>query len=393
MSNNILQINNQKEAIIVKIQEILLIIFIVLSPIYKCLTGINIAGYNPITIVVGLLLVCYTLNLYNTIVDKQQRFFSITILLFFCIEVLFISKNNRIGWILPILLYAFFLQTDIRVSIRRVYKAFFLSSIIAAFFSLIVGFSGGVVTRAAASVDGSIAPITVTILLFCDTESEIKRSTLNSVMKVAAMISSIIVLIFGMSRARVLIVVVCFLIYGLSKLTELIKNGGRVSRDVVSFFIMVLILVSVLFFSGAIEAMIEPILERFSTEGLNSMGRNVEAEFGINLFKENVLFGGGWGSFSFVNLGGSVVEYDNHSAYIAVLARGGLFLAVPIFLSYYLLMKKAILIREKSRVAWVMMLVFLLLSYGNAGMFNYTICSLIPLVVLDIKKRLYNENY
>ena len=66
-------------------------------------------------------------------------------------------------------------------------------------------------------------------------------------------------------------------------------------------------------------------------------------------------------------------------------------MAIPMFLSYFALLKRAIIIRRLSNVAVMLMVVFLLLSYGNAGMFNYTICCTIPLVVLDIKRNNMKE--
>ncbi len=389
MKNKVIRVNNMKKTIVVSIQEVLLIAFIILSPIYKCLEDITIVGFNMVTIVIGALLICYVSNILQVINSRQQRFFSLTILVVFCIELLFLSQENSIGWILPILLYVFFLQTDTRVSINKLYKFFLISSIIAAIFSLSVGFIGGRITRAATLVDGSIAPIAITINLFWDTKATNQKTQSYGMLKVLSMFSSVIVMAFGMSRARFLIVAIVVLAFGMSRV---INSGMKISRNAALYFIVVLILIVFLFLSGVIQNLFKPIIDRFISEGLDSMGRDVEVEFGLNLFKENLLFGGGWGGYMLRDLNGSIVPYDNHCAYIALLARGGMFMAIPTFLSYYLLTKKSLLIRKSSWMALSLMLVFLLLSYGNAGVFNYTICSIIPLVVLNIKKELYNEN-
>ena len=370
-------------------QEFVLVAFIILSPIYKCLEKITIAGYNIITIVIGAILFCYLLNFVPFVKSGQVRFYSLTILFVFLIELLFFSSKNDIGWILSVFLYVCFLQTDKLISANKLYKAFLISSILAAFFSLSMGFVDGKITRVATFVDGSIAPIAIVVILFWDTDFIYSKRRNYGMLKVFSMISSIIVIALGMSRARFLIVLVIFIIFGISRpINKKIKK----SRKIVLYLIAALIFMTILLSSSVVYKLFEPVIERFFNEGLDSMGRDVEIKFGLKLFKNNLLYGGGWGKYTFEDLNGSIVQYDNHSAYIAVLARGGLLMALPTFLSYYSLLKKSLHIRKFCRMAWVLMLVFLLLSYGNAGMFNYTICSLIPLVVLNIKKELCDEN-
>ncbi len=389
MSDNVIRYENMRTPWIIKMQEFLLIAFIVLSPIYKCLEEITIAGYNIITIVIGAILVCYLLNFVHFVKSGQVIFYSLTVLFVFLIELLFFSSNNDIGWILSILLYVCFLQTDKLISVNKLYNAFLISSIFAAFFSLSMGLVDGEITRAATFVDGSIAPIAIVVILFWDTDFIYSRRRNYGMLKIMSMISSIIVIALGMSRARFLIVLMIFIIFGISRP----KNKKiKKSRKIVLYLIAALIFMIILLSSSVVYKLFEPIIERFFNEGLDSMGRDVESKFGLKLFKNNLLYGGGWGKYTFEDLNGSIVQYDNHSAYIAVLARGGLLMALPTFLSYYSLLKNSLRIRKLCRMAWVLMLVFLLLSYGNAGMFNYTICSIIPLVVLNIKKELCYEN-
>lgn len=392
MTDRGLEINIKRHSLIVRAKETLLIIFIMLSPIYKCFEGFTIGDLNPITIVLGLLLGCYALNILNFVESKRQGFFSATILVVFCLELFLAKGENHVGWVLQVLLYTFFLQTDVDISIERIYRTFLYSSIFAAFFTLIYGFVGGEMTRVAGLVDGSIAPIAVAIILFTETESHDEGAVSGGTLKALSMVSSIIVLAFGMSRARFLIVAVCFAAYAFSKFSGIVKNGGKVSLRSVLYFMIAVLVVLVLLMSGTLQKIFEPIINRFLDEGLDSMGRDVELDFGLQLFKENVLWGGGWGQFTLQNLSGSYVRYNNHSAYIAVLARGGLFFAVPMFLSYYVLLWQSWMIRRANAVAASLMIVFLLLSYGNAGMFNYTICSIIPVVVLAINKERYDEN-
>lgn len=392
MTDSVLDFKTKRSSIIVTVQEFLLSLFIVLSPIYKAFTSVRILGLNPITIVIGLVLLCYAVNVPSIVISRQKSFFSLIILVAFCMELFWADGEIYFGWVLTVLLYVFFLQTDVAVSIRKIYRAFLISSIVAAIFTIVFGLRDGAMMRVATLIDGSIAPIAITVALFCNPESKKQGFISWNTLKAISVISSIVVLAFGMSRARFLVVAVCFGMYGFSKLIGIVKNGGKTTVWSAMIFFIAIIFILFLLVSGILQDLFKPLLDRFLYEGLDSMGRDVEIEFGLQLFKGNMLWGGGWNIFHLQDLNGSIVAYNNHCAYVAILARGGLFFAIPTFLSYYMLLRKSFKFRHTSKVALVMMIVFLLLSYGNAGMFNYTICSLIPLVVLNIKKELYYEN-
>ena len=382
-------IRNNRIVGIEKIQEFLLIVYIILSPIYKCLTNISLFGVNPIIVVIFLLLATYIININNILIDKQEKFLSFIILFIFCMELIFAQKPATIGWVLAMFLYVFFLQTDVRINVNNIYSAFLVSAIITGIFSVIWGLSDGTVVRTGAIVDGSIAPIAIVIALFCDSRTYPK---ILEILKITAVISSIVVLLFGMSRSRLLIVSICFIIYFITRAIKMITNGGKVSLKNIFLFGFGLIACGIVIISTKGQELISPITDRLFNEGFGSMGRDVEMEFALKMFNKHFLVGGGWGKHILQDLNGSFVAYNNHCAYVAVLARGGLVLGVPVFISYFLLLYKSIKIRRYSPVALVLMLVFLLLSYGNAGMFNYTVCSLIPLVVVTIKRGILNEN-
>lgn len=387
MSNK--SIRNNRIIGIEKIQEFLLIVYIILSPVYKCLDNMSLFGINPMIAVICLLLVTYVININNILIDKQEKFFSFAILFVFCLELIFAQKSGTIGWILAMFLYIFFLQTDVRINVNNIYSAFLISAIIAGIFSVGLVLSSGTVVRTAFSVDGSISPIAIVIALFCDSRSFPK---LWELLKIAAVISSIVVLLLGMSRSRLLIVAICFAIYFITRIYKMIATGGKVSLKNIFLFGFGILACTFALISTKAQELVYPIIGRFFEDGFGSMGRDVELEFGLEMFKEHYIFGGGWGKHILQDLNGSFVAYNNHCAYVAILARGGLLLGIPIFISYFLLLYKSIKVRHYSSVALMLMLVFLLLSYGNAGMFNYTVCSLIPIVVVIIKRGILNEN-
>jgi len=305
----------------------------------------------------------------------------------FCAELVWFRADLSIGWVLPVLLYLFFLQTDHRISATCLEGAYLISVLLAAVCSVSLGLVDGAVTRVATLIDGSIAPIAITAALFCDRRAGGVRALGWLCLRGAALICGLIVLIFGMSRARFLIIGAVFVLYFCRKLRQVFPGGRKISRRAALLLYFILLAMAGLLASGILDDLFAPILRRLTTEGLDSMGRDVELIFGLSCFSDSPIIGCGWGQMYLTDLDGSVVAYNNHCAYLAILARGGLALALPMLFSYAMLFLEAWGVRHRCAAAVPLMTVFFLLSIGNAGMFNYTIGSLIPLVVLKINQK------
>ena len=68
--------------------------------------------------------------------------------------------------------------------------------------------------------------------------------------------------------------------------------------------------------------------------------------------------------------------------YVAALARGGLLFGIPFALSLFSILRKT-LVRRKNIMLLILTGIFFALGYGNAGIFNYTICSmLVPISII-----------
>ena len=66
--------------------------------------------------------------------------------------------------------------------------------------------------------------------------------------------------------------------------------------------------------------------------------------------------------------------------YVAILARGGLLMASAFVNTFFRLVRDVF--HRKNQLCWALLIVFLGLAYGNAGVFNYTINTMfIPLIV------------
>ncbi len=367
------------------IQQFMLGVFVFLAPIYKCLDGFSVFGYNVITIAIIVMLLSFTLNIPRIIKTRQKLFFAPLGLAVLCIELAVADSEASIGMVLALIMFSFFLTTDKDVKIERLYYSFFAASVLAAVFSLYYGLLGGSVNRVAVIIDGSIAPICIAIALFVNEGKLNVNETKWNVMKIMSILSSFLIIVFGMSRSRSILVVFLFALSFLYKIYKLFVNKSKISFATIFTFIVAFILILVFLILPVSDFLLEPLMERFEN-GLVSMGRDIELQLGLDLFRENKILGAGWGNIKYTNEGGSIVSYDNHCAYVAVLARGGILMGLAIVIPILILLKRSVSLIKNKPLAFVLMMVLLILSYGNAGIFNYTICSIIPLVVLYIKR-------
>lgn len=383
--NNELTVNIKNPKKLVLANQALLCIFIILSPIYKCLDFLTVMGFNIITVVSALLILTYILMLPNLLQTKQKRFLSFLIFTVFIVELYIQRSDINIGLMLTVFLFISFLQTDINIELEKLYMSFLISSIFAAIFSVFFGFTGGAITRVATIIDGSIAPISLAVALFVNPNELNIIQKKWDILKYLSIFSVFVVLIFGMSRARILIVGIMFGIYIISRIMRILKNGVFTSKGYLIVIITILVAI-VLFLTVDFKTVFAPILARFE-DGFESEGRDIETAFALNLFSNHKIFGVGWGDFFLTDTGGSIVTYNNHNWYVAILTRGGYLFAIPVFVTLLNFLFKSLRIIKISMFELIATVIVLALSYGNAGVFNYTISSVIPLIVINIKRR------
>lgn len=374
--------NNTLYETFLKIETMLLCFYIILAPISKCVQ-IYLFGYSIIVSVIVLLFIVCIISriLCNNLAEGN---FSFILLTAFLIELVLKSETSQtveIGLVLSVFLYIGLLSVR-DIPLKRIYISFFIASFLSAIFSFIYGTETGEVTRTAVYVDGSISVITLIIVLFGNFDSDC--GIIFDILRATAFFSSLIVLLFGMSRARIAIALILLAIWFIKVCLKDIANG-RLDLRKVFFLLAIAILLLILKSQPTFQKLFESISERFD-DGFSSLGRTEEIQIGWSIFKDNIVSGMGWGTFRFKDYRGNISSYYNHCMYIAVLARGGLLFGIPFGLSLLSILKKTFVHRDNYMLL-MLTAVFLALGYGNAGVFNYTICSmLVPISILINKE-------
>jgi|GEM_PF-6527536 membrane protein len=382
MSN---QICKKKLSAVHAIYEWLLCLYIIIIPIINTLNSISILGYGiHIWIILLLLLTTLIINIIDTAGSKSRIGYPLVVLAIFSLEIILQRVRGEvfeIGLLLSVFLYIAFLKIPQQVSVKKIYLSFYISVIIAAICSIFLGLSFGEVSRTATKVDGSISIIAALIIFFGE-ESFNKTSTYEFFKKVA-MGACFVVIAFGMSRSRLLILITLIFIKLLLMVKKIIATGRIKVIGLISFPIFVIILVVISQFEVT-KNLFDAFLSRFEN-GLQSLGRTDEIEVGIQFFVDNPIFGVGWGELLFVDYQNYLSNYYNHCMYIAILARGGIIMAITFLISLCSIVKKAV--KQKNLFCLIALLIFFALAYGNAGIFNYTICGMFIPLILNLRMK------
>ena len=158
--------------------------------------------------------------------------------------------------------------------------------------------------------------------------------------------------------------------------------NGVVKAYIFFLIPLAIILIYIVLSLDIVQELLSQLSTRFD-DGFESSGRDAENEVALKLFNKSKFFGMGWGDIYFVNYDRSTVPFHNHSMYLAILARGGLFMAFAFLLSLGSLVIEVI--KSKKVFCIVCLSLLLLLGYGNAGIFNYTICSSLILLTVFLR--------
>lgn len=379
--------------IVVRALEVILCLYIIIVPVTNSLS-IQLFGYAIQVYIAVIVIVFALLSKLLFQQTSQNNYFGLCILTAF-IFLLLIHKfrNTQVetGVFLLILLYISFLTLPKEISRKKIYTAYYLAAILAASYTMIIGLSENTITRTATSVDGSIGLIVLTICLFL--KEDFEQTGFYRAVKVIALVSSLVVLGFGMSRARLSLGVLILAIKLFWGVVRIVRTG-RI-KVILILALPIFIAASIFVFRlDAIQDLIDEISLRFE-RGFESLGRSEEIRFGWSLFREHFIIGNGFGTLTFVDYQNYDSLYFNHCMYVAILARGGLVLAVPFFMSFAAILKSTV--KSKNLFLCLVMGLFFVLGYGNAGLFNYTNVSfLIPLIIelrsYESEERVYTKN-
>ncbi len=275
-----------------------------------------------------------------------------------------------------ILMFAQFISLSRRVNLKKIYMAFYISAIFSAMFSVTLGWVSSSVSRTAASVDGSIAVAVLAIALFAKEDFDTGRS--YNLMKSAGLLCGLVVAFFGMSRSRLLLIAIMALLKLIVSMRSSVASG-RISQSTLLLIPVGLVLLVVALQLDVTQQLLREIELRYES-GFEDYTRDMEAEAGWNIFRKNWLFGRGWKQILYKLPIGYMI-YNNHNMYVSIFLRGGIVLGATMFYSFACMIKRAF--ERKNMLAFILLGLFFALGYGNAGAFNYTICSMmIPLAVL-----------
>jgi len=284
-------------------------------------------------------------------------------------------------WVYTVLLYCMFMTLPSKVNMKRIYCAFYFAALLGALFSILFGMTGGSVMRTATSVDGSLAVACIVIVLFA--QEEFEKTEKYKLLKILAFFACLIIAGFGMSRARI-VLILCLLILKVLFSGGSALSSGRVSATVLLSIPFLLVLFFAVIRMETVGSVLQSIEDRF-VDGFESAIRDREIEAGWKGFQLSIIRGKGWGELTYRH---NFVyrTYFNHCMYVAILARGGLTLGIPLLISFLWLIRDAL--RTKKLFNIVMLAMFFMLGYGNAGIFNYTICSMFIVLIPSIKQDL-----
>lgn len=365
------------------IYEFFIGLYIIFAPINNALNVNRLLPVNIFMITcVAFLCISFVVGLYD-LGNKSNNFFSIFVLAVFFFEIfLQVATDAPIKsiYIFIILLYASFLRVSTYVSLKKIYCSFYISAVISAGFTLYYGNYQNTISRTATLVDGSIAPIVLAIILFA--EEQFEKTRYYKILKGLAAFSLCIVALYGMSRSRLVIIAVMFIIKILLHVKNLLVNK-TVNMLLIPELGLVLLLVIFIFKFSSFQDLLSLIFDRFEDGFTLDYVREAEIEQGLTYFKDNLIFGKGWGDYTY-SLDGYTYYYYNHCMYVAILARGGILMAIACACSFISLAKKTLESRKSFCI--IIAAIFFLLAYGNAGLFNYTIITLFIPLVLNLKQ-------
>jgi len=371
-------LTNDSTKICLKIYEALLCLYIIIAPINNALNEQGIyamVGYAAM-LLVSLGLVCGSLGGAFNADKKLGGFYTGAYLVIAFTALGTLTKLISYHGATQLLMYAQFVSLSRRVDLKKVFCAFYVSSIICAIWSISLGWVSSEVSRTATSIDGSIAPAVIAITLFAKETFAFGKN--YRALKIAALCAAIVVAFFGMSRSRLLLIAVMLALKLIVSMRQSVMSG-RVSQTVILAIPVLIVVVAIVAKLDVTKKLLDAIGERYES-GFEDYIRDMERQAGWDMFRQNWLFGRGWNKLLFKLPVGYRV-YDNHNMYVTILARGGIILAGTMFYSFYRVLKRVI--EKKNALAMILFGLLLALGYGNAGVFNYTICSLMaPMAIL-----------
>lgn len=296
--------------------------------------------------------------------------------------------SSSVFYVMPILIFPALAYANIDRT--KIIKAVCLISMAGAVVTVlfILGFLTDVVSdkvsvmeRSSVLVDGGLGLVAFALSLYL---LLYEGKNFNAFYKYGTLISGLMIVLGGQSRARIIILL---LVLALSLLLSIFSGKNRATAFKVLFSIIAVVAVALVVFPDII-GIIDSILERFDTMGTDasSIFRIYERKIQLESFYAHPLLGTGWNGLDNVlvkDLWGQYNHINNHNMYASILAYGGLLYAVPFFVWFLMIMTRTVRKiprRNTAKLHIILFIILLMLSWSSAGFGKFS--QLLSMIVI-----------
>lgn len=358
-------------------------LYLFILPFYPALSIINIGGYPIVTIynlaMLALALLLFFLKRKETMLHVLLV---VTILISLIISVLLgwsavKSVTNICLYVIPVLIFVMVDKAELTLDVFS--NIMSISLTISAILSILALI--GVLTKSSGFyvniyyVDGAAGIIGIVLCLYRALSVKKRYNLLQTIL---LGVNGVIVVLLGQSRARLLVTAVSVALIVLSLIyVNKDSYNRRITRRVVSIVFIALISGFVVYrFVPSFSQYVDNIILRLNMLGQNDINvtyRESEASLYIQMFRDNPLFGRGWGIlYNSQYLNSQAEQYMAHNMFAALLGVGGLVFCVPYFAFLLSLLKQSVVGVIKNRdelktIALISLIDVVLLGIGSAG--------------------------
>ena len=304
--------------------------------------------------------------------------------------------SASVNYALPILFFP--TLANIGTDRKKIIKTICITSMLGAVITLLfmTGILGKYILRyeitterSSLLVDGGLGLVAVALslhLIFYE------KDMLSEFYKYGTMLSGIIIIIGGQSRARLIVLIIVFMLAIIMNLIYAKQNRMAIFK-----VLLVLTAVAAIAFaaSPALRDVSESILARFSTMGTDSssMFRVFERNIQLQEFYNSPFFGCGWNGLKDVqikDLWGDYSPVNNHNMYSSLLAYGGLLYTVP-FAFWFIILFVSELLKigkyDTAKLHVILLIVAAILSWSSAGFVKHSQILSMIIIYADIIER------
>lgn len=358
-------------------------LYLFIIPFYPALSIINIGGYPIVTIYN---LAIFTMILLLFFIKKKKtmmRFFLVATILISLIISVFLGwsvvkcMTNICLYAIPVLIFVMVEITEL--SLEMFSKIMSISLSVSALLSILALI--GVLTKSSGFyvniyyVDGAAGIIGIVLCLYRALSVNKKYKLFPTIL---LGVTGFIVVLLGQSRARLLVATVSIII---TVFTLIYVNkrsyNGRITRRVISIVLITIISgILVYRFIPSFSLYVDNIILRLnmlSQNDVNITYRESEASLYLQMFRQNPIYGRGWGIlYNSQYLNSQSEQYMAHNMFASLLGVGGLFFCVPYFMFLLSLLRKTVVgvlknHNEQIIIAMISIIDVILLGLGSAG--------------------------